>query len=560
MSLLTTAKLGHYAKKATKAIIKPVNAFIAIAAISSIVSTSDIQAQTNGLKNTNDEITINGYGKLSIQDEESSSIESATITWTPVDVPGDSIPPPYTFISDFEGISEYEVLVLHTIIEDINENNLNLEVTQARPNPSTDFTFNYITNSAPKNPVVISDISGRKILETKLESYVNNVAVYHADLSGLANGAYIATTIIGNKAYSNKLIKIGDKQAGNLGSSARDISPKNTNKEMALEEAIYDVMIEAEGFHTINDQRTVIEGDNGWGVYTMISTILPIPQHQDLVGVAMDEANNFLPMSNVTAILYNQTTNETITKTTGSDGTYTFENVPTGSSCFISVGGVSGYYSFNDQDYMTPSSIDDMSDTIASFFSAPMYTARPDIFQWDVLTGQTSSGMLETERLYWFAPEVASTAQALYNAWIPQFDAQTNDYTHTQTLIEDEADIKIFNGANNTSSNSTTVSTPLGDYHPTNKSFMYINTAAGYGVFTHELGQADGKSQVSGTGYLSSNPPPTGPDAQDIAVGQLDKMHWVDNVFTDEITYFDLNKISETLDNKSPQFKASQIR
>ena len=35
--------------------------------------------------------------------------------------------------------------------------------------------------------------------------------------------------------------------------------------------------------------------------------------------------------------------------------------------------------------------------------------------------------------------------------------------------------------------------------------------------------------------------------------------HWVYNVYTNEETYFDLNDLSETLDNKSPQFKASQI-
>ena len=296
------------------------NTLIAVATIAATMSIGEVQGQNS----SSSEVTKTGYGNLFIKNEDNNAIEGATVTWNPIDIPGDSIPDPYINSTDNEGVSPYEVLVLHTIIEDIHESNLDIEVTQARPNPSIDFTFNYITNSAPRNPVVISDISGRKVLETKLESYVNNIAVYYADLSGLANGAYIATAIIGNKAYSNKLIKIGDKQVGNLGSSAIKISSENTNKTTNSDEAIYEVIVEADGYHTITDQRIVTEGDQGWDGYTMTSTTLPIPQHQDIPGIAKDEATNNGPMANVTAILYNQTTNETITKTTGSDGAYTF--------------------------------------------------------------------------------------------------------------------------------------------------------------------------------------------------------------------------------------------
>jgi hypothetical protein len=311
------------------------------------------------------------------------------------------------------------------------------------------------------------------------------------------------------------------------------------------------------GYYTDSVLLLINEGYNGFT--SLYATAVPgVPQHQDIQGIAKDEANNNGPKSGVTAILYNQTTNETITKVTGSDGKFTFEDIPTGSTCFISVGGVSGYYSFNDIEYTVPSSIEQMSDTIMTDASAMMYTVRPEIFQFNVLIEQTNHGTLKTERLYWFAPEVPSQNIPIYNSQIAQYDAQTNDYTHTQTLDENEADIKIYSGPFNTSTDPTVVSTPFGDLYPVIKSFMYLGPNS-YGSTAHELGQGDGKDQCTGSGYLSSNPPATGPDAQDIAIGQLEKMHWVDNVYTNGETYYDLNDLSETLDSKSPAFKASQI-
>ena len=163
--------------------------------------------------------------------------------------------------------------------------------------------------------------------------------------------------------------------------------------------------------------------------------------------VAKDDNNNNGPKSNVTAILYNQTTGETITKVTGSDGIYTFEDIPVGSTCFISVGGVSGYYSFNNIEYTVPSSIDIISDTIMTDASCVMYAVRPEIFQFNVLTEQTDHGANTPVRLYWFDPnDVPPQDISIYNSEIAQYDAQTNDYTHVQTPNEDEAHIKIYDG------------------------------------------------------------------------------------------------------------------
>ena len=96
-------KLGHYAKNAAKAILTPVNTTIALVTLGTALSFNPIQAQNN-FKNTNMEITETAYGKLFIKDENNQGIEGATITWTPVSVPGDSIPDPYTFITNNVGI------------------------------------------------------------------------------------------------------------------------------------------------------------------------------------------------------------------------------------------------------------------------------------------------------------------------------------------------------------------------------------------------------------------------------------------------------------------------
>jgi hypothetical protein len=168
MNLLNTInKLGH----CLRAVIKPVNIVLAVATIAAAMSIGEVQGQNNNFKNTNMEVTETGYGELFIKNENNNPVANAKSTWTPVDVPGDSIPNPYVYFSDNAGTINYEVLVFHDTGVGI-QNNYHIEVVQARPNPSTDFTFNFFANERPNNSIQINSINGALIGRYGVTDYV----------------------------------------------------------------------------------------------------------------------------------------------------------------------------------------------------------------------------------------------------------------------------------------------------------------------------------------------------------------------------------------------------
>jgi hypothetical protein len=80
-----------------------------------------------------------------------------------------------------------------------------------------------------------------------------------------------------------------------------------------------------EGFVTDSTEIVIYEGVNPNPFFFQMTPIAGVPQNQDFVGIAKDANNNYAPLANITAILFNQTLNETNTVITGSDGEYVFE-------------------------------------------------------------------------------------------------------------------------------------------------------------------------------------------------------------------------------------------
>ena len=373
MNLLNTInKLGH----CLRAVIKPVNIVLAVATIAAAMSIGEVQGQNNNFKNTNMEVTETGYGELFIKNENNNPVANAKSTWTPVDVPGDSIPNPYVYFSDNAGTINYEVLVFHDTGVGI-QNNYHIEVVQARPNPSTDFTFNFFANERPNNSIQINSINGALIGRYGVTDYNNHVAIYHVDLSDKADGIYTATTTIDGEPHFSKIVKVNGSYSGNLGSSAKEVPPiEPINKSVLVNEAIYDVSIEAEGYYTLTDQRTVVVDENDIGVYTLISNEAPPIDNQDLSGIVTN-TNTGNPINNALIEVEVVSSGQLYNATSSSDGSFTVNGLPLGEDILFRAGGVTGKYSISNFPNETISEITNPADSVNAEFNVSLPNHLP---------------------------------------------------------------------------------------------------------------------------------------------------------------------------------------
>ncbi|MEZ5199414.1 MAG: T9SS type A sorting domain-containing protein, partial [Bacteroidales bacterium] len=547
MSLTDTiTKLGHYAKKAAKAVTMPVNLLIAGVTLSTLLSFQEAQAQYDPQGDT-----IYGTGILSTQSLDSGlPIENVLLTLRPESMAMVTPDTTYTFITDNEGWAIFDNPGLPVYIDSTTgiRDLLNQE-TKVLPNFGSE--LNAFFPSIQKGTIEVYNMSGQLVQKQDF-----NTDHEYLQFNNMAAGMYVYNIRTEDGIeLGGKFVKQNVPLKGPASRPASNVSSTFKNTQMYT--ATYWAKWEHPDYYTDSTLITLEDGNNGFINLFLTSNITPIPQHQDIVGWAKDGDNNLAMLAGVTAILYNQTLNQTTTLTTGTDGKYSFEDVPTGSVCFISVGGVSGMYSFNDIEYTVPNTISSMNDTIMDLASAVLQDYHPDIQQFNSLIQQTGHGTLSQTRYYWFDASVPTADIPTYNSQFAQLDAMGNNYIHAQTTDESQAHIKIYDGAYNTSTNSNVqFETPFGTYAPATIAYMTIHPGD-LGSIGHELYQADGKNQCSDDGILGSNPPPTGPTAQDLAIAEFEMNYWVNFVYGSEETYFDLNKMDETLQSKSPQYSKS---
>jgi uncharacterized protein len=538
---VSLSKLGHYVKNAAKAITKPINTAIALVAISTAHSFNTLQAQIR-----TDGDTLYGTGIFQTLNEETTNfIGNVLLSLRPESMAMITPDTTYQFITANYGGVEFELPVYIDSTTNITNINIAKDKTHILPNFGSE--LNAFFPKTEKGTIEMYSINGQLV---KKEDF--NTDHEYLQFNDLASGLYVySIRTESGILHSGKFLK---QNTPPKGPSARpNIESSNFKNTQITHTATYWAKWEHPDFYTDSTLITLEEGNNGPINFFMTSNIIPIPQHQDLIGIAKDGNNNYAPLSNITAILYNQTTNQTIEKTTNSNGQYIFEDVPTGSVCFISVGGNDNKWSFSDIPYTVPQHITTMNDTLMDKCSAVLYDKDPAIQALNILVQQTRNGTQDQIRKYWFNSTVSSSDQAIYNSYFSQLDAMGNNYTHIQTANESEAQIKIQTGAFNTGTSTTTVETPFGNLYPTYIATVSMHTGQ-FGSFAHEIYQADGKSQCSGNGVLSSAPPPTGPNAEDLAIAELDMNYWVYDVYTNQETYFDLNKTSIDLQSKSPQY------
>ena len=550
--LCITKGFGHYAKHTRKAVKNTVNTLIAAATILSIVSASDIQAQNN-FKNTNAEITETGYGNLFIKDGNDQGVAGATVTWTPVSIPGDSIPDPYIYTTNYEGVIDYEVLVFHDSSVGIT-NDYNLKVVQARPNPSTDFTFNFISNQRPDSPVQIVNLEGKTVGEYNLTNYDNHIAVYHVDLSDKANGIYLATALIDGKAQISKIVKIDDNYVGNLGSSAKKIP--NNFKAVMSDTAVYKLTIEAEGYYPLTDSaRKVAEGDNGNDFY-QLSEIIPYTiNNLDIEGYVWELENTSIPLENAQIKVTVNSTGEEYNTISDSTGHFIINELPLNKDITFDVGGITGRYSFTGINFTTPQEITNPEDSVNSNFSAvlPLKLASSSAQH---IRDQTRNGTNQ-DTIWYYQGDTFSAFQKNNNRnKFANLQADENNvYIYAESFTPlNNTGINIEFGTYNTNTTEDAIQSPLGQ---TLYPIMYANTTmAGAGMeyyvqFVHEIKRALGFDEVAWSGVESVMETPVQNYTQeDKDIAEFVERPYWNAVYQEEKTWIDLNNVAEDMNSK----------
>lgn len=526
---------------------KAVFTFLTIVAGFGVLGIQEIQSQVidNGQKEDLVEIIETAFGNMAINSSEGGGIQGAIAVFKAVYVPGDSMPSDYTFEADATGKIFYEnVLVFHDNGVGISPSYSNMEITLVRPNPSSDFTISCTMDEEPTSNLLVLNSSGSIVGSYPSHSYSNNIAVFYTNLSDLPNGIYHCKYYDGENIFTEKLIKHGQQIVGNLG-IPKTYENVDANKSSEENEAIYQLTISAEGYDTLVVEETFIADDNGWKAYTL-QVEAGIPQHQDIVGIAKDGDNNNAPLANITAILFNETLNITETITTGSDGKYTFEDVPIESEIFLSVGGDDSKYSFVDIPYSTPLEIEDPNDTINEYFSAVLYDKMEGVITEHIIRA-TGHGTQEGIRKYFYGSSVSQSDIDIYEGYYANYMfTEPDGYQYVRTMNLAEAHYVIEDGTFNTQTDQHLFITPLGEsFYPT---FYATSTMhpGNYFAFVHENKLGVGNHIVAHQSVLNSNASVY--TSEDKKIGQFEKKYWVEHFYNNGDTYFGLEYITDSLD------------
>ena len=338
---------------------------VAVASILSVLNTGAVFGQNS--QRGVDDYLITGYGSCSVIDNEYTPIPDVKTTWRPLEMEGDSMPPPYTYYTDSDGIYDYDVWVFWELYVNVNDH-LQKRVVEVRPNPSSDFTFNFLTEQRD-GELYVFDMSGRVVDVERPTNYVDEVVSYYTDLSGKADGTYVYFLKTPEKVYNGKIVKLGDRVVGDLG-----VVVDNTLKEARDEyEAVYEVTYEKEGWETLVDTVTVTEGDNGFMAHFM--TYVGgggVPQYQYIGGVVRDESDDGLDSVFVRITVADTVFDEMYTNSQGEF----LSSVPVPANTdfvFDAVGGVDGKFSFSGDESSTIEEVVDPDDTLRTVYNYVLY-------------------------------------------------------------------------------------------------------------------------------------------------------------------------------------------
>jgi hypothetical protein len=532
MSLTKTmSTLGHYAKKGLKAVTRPVNLLIAGVALSTLLSFQEAQAQTD-----DGDQYANGL-ILTKNADNNSPVEDATITLKPLEMAMYVPDTTYTFISNNNGLIEYENVLVYkdstTGIQNYIQDN-----TLVFPNNGSDINVFLPQNS--KGVLQYISINGQLVKEKEFSG--DNV---HMDLSGISPGMGVYRVLLEDgTAITGKYVKMN---VPSKGPTSRPVESASLKSSQMLYEATYWMKWEREGFYTDSVQIVLHDGEND-PIFAYMTPIPPPPpiDNQDLAGFVLDLNNNYAAIANATVEAYIISNGQTISTTTASDGSFTIEGVPLGEDIYFSAGGIAGKGAVVDFPYTTPTEITNPADSVWSFFDVILPDDPSASTTWAHVVDQNVQGNNQDTLWFYLGTSFNQTQKNTIRNYFIQFQAdENNSYVFAEKFTQSNVGMNIEYGTYNTNTSEETTPTPLGNnLYPV----IYATSTMGVGsyvTFVHEVKRALGFDGVGWYSVMRNDAPDYTEEDKDIA-RDVSAKYWR-ATYIDGKTYIPLNYFQDDM-------------
>jgi len=445
----------------------------------------------NNNKNNLSDIIETGYGEIYVKNSETNNpIPNATVTLTPISVPGDSMPDPYLLTTPSNGLLNYEVLTF-------------VELSVGIPKLNNEQILNSDLN--------IFDIQGIYFGSTKPTGLVNNTLEYQIDIPRLASGVYILQTTINNQSYTERFISTDGHCSGSLSLQQDKDSHSEKSSFATRDNAIYEMTVIADGYLDYQKSLSLATGDNGLEL-TYIDPIPGPPQSQDLTGTVylQDDDDIISPAVGATVYVSNLATGETISTTTDADGkwmVYDFPinpwNDPDYYTAEVSFEYDDNHYAIQDVYYTTPQYDENTwsaSDTIHGDLNALLPTKREGTSALHIGQHAGRGSVLDTVK-YYLGNSFNEAGKQAIRGHIENMNAQVNNL---YTFLESETELGN-DGINFEDNNENTTIPHTNAYEtPWNHMLYYtsgantsLSSAESFLVTIHELCRGLGHDGVA---------------------------------------------------------------
>lgn len=535
-SINTINKIGHYAKKAAKTVITPINTAIALVTLGTALSFNPIQAQNYNPQGD----TLWGTGIFLTKNSETTSpVNNVTLSLRPESMAMITPNTTWTYITENGGGAQFTLPVYidsTTGIKDIVKNEVQVL-------PTFGSELNAFFPKIEKGTIEVYNIIGQLM---KKQDF--NTDHEYLQFNDMAAGIYIYN--IRTESGVNLGGKFLKQNVPLKGPSAKPIINTNsTFKETQMYTATYWAKWEHPDFFTDSTLITLEEGNNGPILFYMASNIPPPIDNQDLEGYVwkLENTNLALPNAQVRATV--NSTGAQYNATSDANGHFVINGLPLGEEITIDVGGISGRYSFAGINYTTPSSIDNPADSVNSNFGAvlPLKLASSSA---NHIRDQTRNGT-EQDIIEFYLGNTLNTTEKNYirNSFISLQSDENNVYIFAESNTQlNNTGINIEFGTYNTQSYTDEINTPIGSIlHPV----IYANSTmstGNYFKFTHEIKRALGFDGVAWVGVESVMETPVQNYTQeDKDIAQFVERPYWNAVYNDNKTWIDLNKIVEEM-------------
>ncbi len=375
------------------------------------------------------------------------------------------------------------------------------------------------------------------------------------------------------KIINNKIPRTGSDYSSTPENSLDKL--KNTQNW----EAIYDIIVTAEGYNSLSQQEIIN------GTINLIYSLTPdagIPQQQDLGGIIVDKITGNL-LSGVTARVREQGTNDLLGETiTNSNGEYLLEDIPAGKNVYFVIGGLSDHFAFNGDEYELPDVIQVEADTSKLVFNYDLgnkiitvpgsggLTVNPFGDQidemyigpqselgagrnilWDQMMGWTNEIQREGNRTLM---NNFMNLFGLNGKFVEVFDTLnqngTGGYNVYNNYFPGEIGMNIRPGGDQTNSFTENIVTNLGN-SMTGSPAANVTVSQNTNAFYKEGGRTIYLAEVTSRNSFM-NPIPKDPNNLDRGITDYIVDHYI-KMITEDKAYFGLNNIADNIPGKAPE-------